>query len=419
MSFIRRVVAGAERRSTLSNPADWLVDSLAGARTASGERVTVQSSLGMIAVFAAVSKISGTIGGQPCKVYRELDGGKVEAKDHRAWKILHDKPNPLMPAQRFWSTMTGNMLLWGNAFIQKVRNDQGLVDTLWLLDPSRVSVEYSEQSHAKRYTFQRQTGEKVRLREEDVVHIMDWSLDGIIGESRIGRCREALGKSLARERFEGTFYGRGLTVRGVIEHPGKLGPEAPKRLRESWDTVYGGARGHQVAILEEGAQFKSVQAPLADMQFVESAQLSIAEIAILFNLNPVQLGAAIGQGSLVYQTVEGNKIQYATETIAPITGNIAKTLEQDSSIFPFRSWWPEFELKAMMQGDSRARTDYYKTMDEIGAILPSEVRALEGLPPIDGIDDEPEPVAAPPVDPVMAAMANGNGVPSTPEEVEA
>jgi HK97 family phage portal protein len=401
------MVAGAEFRSTLSNPSDWLIESLGGSSvTTSGERVTVSKALGMIAVFAAVSKISGTVGSLPCKVFRELEGGKVEARDHRAWRLLHDKPNPLMSSQRFWSTLTGNVLLWGNGFMQKGRNDVGLVDTLWLLDPARVTIEYSEIGHTKRYTYQRQTGEKVRIREDDMVHVMDYSLDGIVGESRIGRCRDALGKSLARDRFEGNFYGRGLTVKGVIEHPGKLGVDGPKRLRESWTAVYGGTSGHQVAVLEEGAQFKSVQAPLADLQFVESAQLSVAEIAILFNLNPVQLGAAIGQGSLVYQTVEGNDVQYAKHTIYPIVQNFAKTLEQDTGIFPFASWWPEFELKALMAGDSRSRADYYKTMDEIGAIFADEVRTLEGLPP-DDRTDEPDP-PSPIIDPAdVLPITNG------------
>ncbi len=405
MGFLRQLVAGAEKRSTLQAPNEWLIDAFAGTATTAGERVTVKSSLGLIAVFAAVSKISEQVGMLPLKVYRELDGGKVEATEHRAWRMLHGMPNPLVPAHRFWSTVTGNVLLWGNSFMEKARSDSVLVDQLWLLDPARVTVEWSERERKKRFVFQEQTGEKRILAEEDVVHVMDFSLDGIVGESRIGRCRQALGKALAREKFESSFYGRGATVRGVIEYPGRL--QDQKRLRESWTAVYGGAaNAHQVAVLEEGATFKSVQAPMADLQFIEAGQLSTAEIAVLFGLAPSYLGAAIGQGSLVYQTVEGNKIQYATETIAPLSTNIAKTLERDRGIFPFPAWWPEFDLHALMQGDSRARAEFYKVMFEIGAIRPSEVRALEGLPPEDGVDDPPEP----PVVAVPSQNGSLNGV---------
>jgi phage portal protein BeeE len=58
--------------------------------------------------------------------------------------MLHDQPNPAMPAHRFWSTVTAQLLLWGNAFIRKERNAvTGLVESLWLLDPAHVMVEWN------------------------------------------------------------------------------------------------------------------------------------------------------------------------------------------------------------------------------------------------------------------------------------
>jgi hypothetical protein len=59
-----------------------------------------------------------------------------------------------------------------------------------------------------------------------------------------------------------------------------------------------------------------------------------------------------------------------------------------------------------MAGDSRSRADYYKTMDEIGAIFADEVRTLEGLPP-DDRTDEPDP-PSPIIDPAdVLPITNG------------
>jgi phage portal protein BeeE len=70
-----------------------------------------------------VSIISEAVGMLPFKVYRSLgDDEVVVASDHRAWRMLHDQPNPAMPAHRFWSTVTAQLLLWGNAFIRKERS---------------------------------------------------------------------------------------------------------------------------------------------------------------------------------------------------------------------------------------------------------------------------------------------------------
>ena len=118
--------------------------------------------------------------------------------------------------------------------------------------------------------------------------------------------------------------------------------------------------------------------PLSDMQFVESAKLSASEIAVLFNAPPTRYGGTTGD-SITYETVEGNAIQWATQTIAPITTNLQESLEHDPAIFPFNAWWPEFDLKGLMRGDSAARVAFYSGLHGIGAIHPLEVRDEEGL----------------------------------------
>lgn len=398
-----------ELRATLENPPDWLLDSLApGGKSVSGQRVSVSSSLGLVAVFAAVSKISETIGSLPLKVYRELpDDAREEAKDHRAYRMLHDMPNPQTPAPRFWATVTNHLLLWGNAYLWQERDAMsGLVTTLWLLSPDRVTVEWNERLRSKRFRYTTLDGAEEFYSEGTVLHLMDFSLDGLVGESRIARCRETIGTGLARREFEGGFYARGFTSSGVIEHPGKLSDFT--KLREGWTAIYGGSgKAHQVAILEEGATFKPMVAPLADLQFVESARLTNTEVAILFNLPPAFLAGQIGD-SLTYQTVEGNRLQFA-DSLAPVCNNIARGLATDRGLFPFSSWFPEFDLKALMRGDSAARGAFYKALHEVGAITSEEIRAIENFGPApegSGSSSAPDPAPAP--SPPMAMVpANG------------
>jgi len=410
MDLLGRLIRGAETRSTsgLSNPADWLINAFSGARTNSGERVTIKNAIGLMTVFAVVADVSGTVGSLPLRVYRIIDDVKTEARDHRAWRMLHDKPNPLMHARLFWSVATSNILLWGNAFLEMERSDGVSVDTLWTLDPARVTVEWNEAQKRKRFKYTEQSGAERIIEDENVIHIMDLSTDGVIGMSRIATCREGIGKALARDRFEGSFHNRGGTVRGVVEHPGKVKNTRP--LRDSWNEIYGGsANANQVAVLEEGATFKTVQMPLSDMQFVESARLSATEIAVLFNAPPSRYGGSTGD-SLTYETVEGNAIQWATQTISPVTTNIQESLEHDPALFPFNAWWPEFDLKGLMRGDSKARVEYYTGMHAMGAMHPLESRDLEGLGPWPEGEDPPWEQEVEPAAPIEDDVnANGNG----------
>jgi HK97 family phage portal protein len=138
------------------------------------------------------------------------------------------------------------------------------------------------------------------------------------------------------------------------------------------------------------------------MEFVAQQHLSKTTIANIFHLPPSYIGGAVGD-SLTYQTVEGNRIQFATQAITPPVVNIQKWLGFDRGIFPFPSWYPEFGLEGLLRGDSAARAQFYTALSGIGAIVPNEIRALENMPPLPGGDQvaaasAPQQPASPPAD---------------------
>jgi HK97 family phage portal protein len=430
--FLARLAAGAEFRSLtsgLANPQGWLSDALGGPRSVSGQRVTVDKAFGLAPVYSAVSVISEAVGMLPFKVYRTLGDDEVAvASDHRAWRMLHDQPNPAMPAHRFWSTVTAQLLLWGNAFVRKERNPAtALVDTLWLLDPARVMVEWNPATGEKRYTQQAGGNQPaVVYGDTEILHVTALSLNGVVGESVIGRCRDAFGNALARQKFEGGHWDRGALLRGVLETDKTLGvgtqaEEAVKRIRTGFATVYSGVdQSSQTALLEDGMTFKPLSMPLADMQFVEIAELSRSEIAMLFKLPASYLNASTGD-SLTYATVEGNQVQFATNAIAPVTNTIQKAISADTSIFPFSSWYAEFVLEGLMRGAHSDRADFYKTMSDIRALTVNEIRARENLKPVPWGDEPPVPPHLPTAQAIAEAgdaPKNGNGN-LTPQQVAA
>lgn len=428
MSFLESIIAGAEFRSGLANPSGWLVNALGGSRSSSGQRVSVNSALGLAPVFAATTMISEAVGRIPLKVYKMLDAvddERTEARTHRAWSMLHDKPNSAMPANRFWATVTAHLLLWGNAFIPLERSPQsGLVEELRLADPASMNVEWNANTLVKNYYVDTVEGRK-RWSDEDMLHIVAWSLDGIIGQSRIAWCRNMLGAAIARDKFEGGFWDRGAIFSGVIEHPDQLGKEGVDNLKYSFSAAYGGAaeRGHQTPVLEEGATFRPLTMPLADMQFVENAQLSRTDIAVMFNLPPAYLGGSTGD-SLTYATVESNQIQFVQHAVMPYTDTIAKAVTADPGIFPQNVYFAEFVTEALLKADKVTQATYYEKLfaliDNEGrrVLGTNEIRGRENLPPAIP-EKKPEPPPAPAGDVPAEMQANadamkalGNGKPA-------
>jgi HK97 family phage portal protein len=162
------------------------------------------------------------------------------------------------------------------------------------LDPASINLEWDARTQTKRFVRDSQEGRRIFTTEE-VIHIPAFTLDGIYGCSRISYCRQTLGTALARAEFEGTFYRQGARIPGVIEYPGKLTEQATKNLSEGFSRWHSGsANMHKVPVLEDGASFKGVSMPLQDMEFVSSQQLSLTEIAVMFNLPPAYLGGSTG-----------------------------------------------------------------------------------------------------------------------------
>lgn len=395
----------SEQRSTLANPDDALLDAFGGRPSASGKRVTVQGSLGIAPVWAAVSLVAEQIGQLPLKVYKALDDeDRVEARSHRAWFMLHDKPNEFTPADRFWSAVATQLLLWGNAFIEKRRMSDGTVNQLFLLNPGQMTIKWDGRDKLFKYrkttvdssSSAVESGMEVTYTTDEVLHIFGLSLDGMIGQSVIANCKNALGAAMGRDEFEGSFWARGATLSGAIKHPGQLSDTAVRHLKESAQVIYGGSdRAHQIGVFEEGSDWVPLSSPLQDLQFVENQQLTRTDIAVMFKLPPNYLGGSSGD-SLTYSTVEMNQLHFALHAIAPWTNTIAKALTNDPGIMPQSVHYCEFVLEAMMRGDTKSRGEYYKALSDVGAIKPSEIRKLENLPPMDGIDDEAEPKPAPP-----------------------
>ena len=384
----RRFLREFRASSGLAVPQDWFSDALTGPTTTANENVSVLSSLQIADVFAAVNLIAEEVSKLELKVYRDLDltpsndgDGIDEAPDHRMWPILHDRPNPWTPANRFWSTITVHQLCWGNWFVEKLRDPTtGLVNEIRLIHPSKVQVYWNEAAGAKAFLVTRQLGQEEWLYADDLLHGFGASNDGIIGMSPLTQAREALGVIQARNRFEADAYGNHPYASAALLHPGTV--KDAGRIRESWQAIYGSGskfRGN-VAVLEEGTTIQQLAMPMQDLQFVESSQLSKATIAAIFKLPPSYISGSVGD-SLTYQTVESNKIWLATNTLAPITANIASFLSHDTSLFPFPSWFANFDLNELTRGDSLSRIKYWTGMLEMQCVTPAYICEREGLPP--------------------------------------
>lgn len=93
----------------------------------SGMYVSDENSITVSGVFACVRVIAEDIASLPLPLYKRLPRGKDKAVDHPLYYLIHDSPNEEMTAFAFKEAMMTNLLLWGNAYAQIIRDKHGQI----------------------------------------------------------------------------------------------------------------------------------------------------------------------------------------------------------------------------------------------------------------------------------------------------
>lgn len=396
--------AGLERRdaaSTLAHPSSVLRDALAANSTYTGRSVTPEKGLELIPVYSAIELLSSTVGQLPLVVYQRLDdGGKNRAPQHRAWRMLHDLPNPEIAADELWSMVVMHLLTFGNHFAIKDRNSLNLVDRLWPIHPSRVKVDRDKR------------GEKIYLvdgtekaSDFDILHIKGPSWDGLVGWSPIQLARQGLSGMMAQEEFSNRFWDQGGIPPFILRHPNRLSDDAVKGVKESWRILHAGAgQSGEAAVLQEGMEAQTIALPHEDAQFIETQKWGDVRVAQLFGLPAYMLNAQTGD-SMTYTSTEQQGRHFVQYSLQRWITRIEGSLVRDPSIFVQGSrYFGEFLVDALLRASTKERYEAYKTGIDAGFLDRDEVRNLENLPPRKPGDpaDTPPPADVDP-DPVTGA----------------
>jgi len=369
--MLSQIVRGAERRSAPlqaygipGGGSGWIGFPLYGGRTDSGRLVNPDTAVEAVAVYGAMKLISSAVGSLPLKVYRDADE-RQEASGSRQWRMLAEAPNDEMAADEFWELVTMNLLGWGNAFILKERDANGVVVNLWPIRSSRVqvgrtNVRQNGQERSVRYFTV--TGVDGPIFEVDILHIRLNSYDGQVGMSPIQLARQEIANALEMDTFRGSFWRNGMFAGGMLTHPNRLSKDAQDRLAAQIAAKSGTSRAGELLVLEEGMALSNLTMPLEDAQFVEQAKLSDLRIAQLFGLVPPHLwGQAENSRSMTYTNSEFGGQEFVKWTARPILVRIEKAVGNDTGIFPTPgpTLYPEFDVTELLRSDMQTRWNTY------------------------------------------------------------
>jgi HK97 family phage portal protein len=355
--------------------AQALADLLAGGGMRGARGVGPRNAMKASAVFACVRTIANSIARMPLILYERTETGRERAKDHPLYRVLKDRPNPRMSSFSLRSTLMANTLLWGNGYAEIIRRGDGMPVAIVPIESDRVSpfIEGGE----LRYEVAMPAGDRVRLLARDVIHVPGLSYDGISGLSVISHARMTVAGALESDEFLATFLANGLKPSGVLQHPGKLGDAAVRRLRESFQAVYGGAANSgKPMILEEGMSWHTASMPLEDAQFIEGNYFRTEEIARWFNVPPHKIQHLARSTN---NNIEQQSLDFLSDTLSPWVEAMEQELNYKLFGLAEDRFYCEHLTNAIIQMDANARGQLYERLSKVAGITPDEIRERENM----------------------------------------
>jgi len=374
-----------EKRAADSYDTYW--NRFTASQDVAGVAVNSKSAEGISAVYAAVAAISESVASLPLDIYRRTEDGREKARTHPLFKLLHSEPNEQQTALEFREMLQRHVLLRGNAYAEIKWNAAGRIDSLKALHPDSVNVLITLDDKLV-YEVTDRHGKRRRLLASEVLHLRYHSDDGLMGRTPIEVCRDTVGLALAERTHGERMFAQGTKLSGVIQTQPATTKEQAAQIRDSWAAGQSGVSNHgKTAVLPAGAEFKTVSMTLEDAEWIEARRMSVEEVARLFRVPPVLIGDL--REANYSNAVELGRY-FVTHTLRRHLVMWEQAINRALINDPV-TYYAEHNVEGLLRGDSLKRSQFYERGISDGWMLRSEVRRLENLPTIDGIDDEEAP----------------------------
>jgi len=347
---------------------------------------TTNKAMYLSTVYRCVEVISDSVAQLPLEPYLIDDSGyKSKHIKHPTYRLLNKEPNNKMSRFTFIKTLIQSVLLRGNGYAYIERDKNGNVLSLQFIDSTWVTIVTTDTKTNKlMYSI---TGFDTLVEPINMIHILNFSYDGIRGVSTLEHAKLTLGLATDSEAHAAGFFKGGANLAGYLKMQTQVSPAQAQALKSSWQQSFNAVSGmpNGIAVVEGNAEFVPVSVNPADAQLLETREFNVIDICRFFGVSPVK---AFDLSKSSYSTVEATQLAFLTDTLSPLLEKIEleferklyKPSERDSIDV-------RFDTSVLLRADKASQAEYFNKLFQIGAITINEIRKELDLPAIDNGDN--------------------------------
>jgi HK97 family phage portal protein len=328
-----------------------------------GETITREKALTLPAVSGAVDLICNTVACMPVKLYKYKKGQVEEVEGDNRVALLNGDTGDTLDAFQFKKAMVEDYLLGkgGYAYIEKDRND---VVALRYVEEIYITILKNFKPIYKDYQI---LVEGEAFYPCDFIKLLRNTKDGASGVGLTVEVSKALETAYQTLLYQLGMVKSGGNKKGFLKSQRKLGQDEIDVLKKAWRRLYANNE-ENVVVLNNGLEFQEASNSSVEMQLNESKRTLQDEINHLFHISD-------------------NFELFFKEAIYPIIKAFETALNRDLLLEKEKkSLFFEFDVKEIIKANITERYNAYKTAKETGFMTLNEIRRMENMNYVEGLD---------------------------------
>jgi HK97 family phage portal protein len=388
-----------------------------------------QELIAFSAVYACINRIASDISKLPPIVYAVDPKTNAKTPQRADYYVqLMNRPNDFQTHGDFMYAFVQSYLMQGNTYVYCRRNRRDEITAMNVLNPYRTTPLIAEDGSiyyrcAEDLLAGIDSGQIVPAR--DMIHHRLPLLPGfpLVGVTPIFAAAASSAVGLKILQNSQQFFANAARPSGMLISDVKIADPEAARIRQDFDSAYRGEGIGKTALLSGGLKWEPLTITAQDAQLIEQLRWSVEDVGRVFSVPSFMLGDT---SRVSYRNTEMLARMYLQQCLS---AHIKAIEERFQAAFEFGPGFAfELDLSALLRTEIDVRYQAYQLALNSGWQSINEVRAQEGLDPIEGGEvprvqmqyvpiDEPSTGALPPTTPGPGPAEPGDE-PAPPEPPE-
>jgi HK97 family phage portal protein len=252
-----------------------------------------------------------------------------------------------------------------------------------LLDSDQVQVYLSDGNLKYKDQSTNQTYD-----QSDIVHIQNYSLNGLIGVSTLTYASLSLSTSYASESHANNFFSGGGALAGLLRPIAGVNltkdkaTAAKRNFVNALNSDLGGA-SNSIVVLDSGLEYQQITVSPKDAQLLESRQFNSLAISQFFG---VPLSKLFDKSNTSYSSAEAEQIDFLNSTLLPLLEKIENEFYRKLFLpIDYSKTELRFEVSNLLRLDANTQADVYTKYFNLGVMTTNEIREKINSPyPVKG-----------------------------------